>query len=290
MEEHLVPAVPATQKEGHGGMDLRPSPVWVGGQELVPPMRVVEIGDEDPSRGEAAAAEARDDGHELPAVAQRLPHAQGAEQPNAAPEEGGPSHVLHTHRQPLLVELLVALAARARIGELAPPEDGEEAARIARPGVVPEGHQRHGEPAIPLPSPLLENVEPTSGIPAELAMVQQVKGGVVVPVVFHDDIHPGQGPEVRKGVSDVVLPLVRREGGAMDHIVQDVHVLDAEGDHDKAEDCRGHTKADPDAGPVIQHGPIQHNVEALRDEDQGVDVPHVHLLLRADLREHERQV
>merc|ERR1712211_202800 len=104
-------------------MDPRPGAVRVRSQELIRPMRVVEVGDEDPSRRETATAEARDQRHELPALAQRLPHAPGPEQPNAAPEEGGPNYVLHTHWQPLLVELLVTLAARARIGELAPPKD-----------------------------------------------------------------------------------------------------------------------------------------------------------------------
>merc|ERR1711972_561370 len=45
VEEHLVPAVPPPQNEGHGGMHPRPSAVWARGQELVPPVRVVEVGD-----------------------------------------------------------------------------------------------------------------------------------------------------------------------------------------------------------------------------------------------------
>mmetsp|Transcript_94200 Transcript_94200/g.288187 ORF Transcript_94200/g.288187 Transcript_94200/m.288187 type:complete len:507 (+) Transcript_94200:309-1829(+) len=287
VEEHLVPAVPAAQEEGHGRVHPGPRAVGVRGQELVPPMRVVEVRNENPSRGEPPTGPARHGEEERIAIRQRFAHAPRAQQPHGSPEEGGPSHVLDAGGQPLRVEGLVALAARARVREAAPPKEGEEHARVAGPDEVPERDQRHRQPAVPLEGPLLEDVQPARRVPAELPVVQQVEGGVVVPVVLHDDVHPRQVDEVCQGVRDVVLPLVRREGRAVDHVVQDVHVLDAQHDHEEDVDRRAHA---PAQGREPQQGPVHHDVQHLQHEDQRVDVPHVHLLLRADLREHERQL
>merc|ERR1719215_1169707 len=131
MEEHLVPAVPAAQKEGHGGVHPRPCAVRVRGQRLIPPMGVVEVCDEGPSRREAKATETRHHRHEEPAFTERLAHAQRSKQPHSTPETNQKCHMLHTRWEPLGVEGLVALAACARIGKLAPPEDGEEATGVA---------------------------------------------------------------------------------------------------------------------------------------------------------------
>mmetsp|Transcript_91402 Transcript_91402/g.232555 ORF Transcript_91402/g.232555 Transcript_91402/m.232555 type:complete len:279 (-) Transcript_91402:86-922(-) len=252
VEEHLIPTVPATQQKGHGGVQRGPSAFGVGCQELVPPMRVVEIRDEDPSRREANAAEHRDYRNELPTLAERPAHAPRAQHPDGAPQAQQERDVLHTKREPLRVERLIALAGRTGVRESAPPQKRKETAGVAGSGKVPEWHQGHREPTVPLRSPLLQDVEPTCGVPAELAVVQEVERRVVVPVVFHDDVHPRQRDEVREGVRDVTLPLVRREGGAVDDVVQDVHILDAERNHDGSEDRGRGADADADHGSVLE--------------------------------------
>merc|ERR1719259_1354915 len=89
------------------------------------------------------------------------------------------------------------------------PTAGGDASRVIRTNHVPGQQKGHGQVAVPLVGPLLECVKPIRGIPPKFAMVQQIEGRVVVPVVLHNDIHPRKRPEIREGVRDVVLPLVR---------------------------------------------------------------------------------
>mmetsp|Transcript_103076 Transcript_103076/g.268488 ORF Transcript_103076/g.268488 Transcript_103076/m.268488 type:complete len:507 (+) Transcript_103076:113-1633(+) len=287
VEEHLVPAVAAAESERHECMEHGPGTLRVPSKELVPHVRVVEVGDEDPGQGEAHADEARDQEHEAPSLAEGPAQADRAKQPDASPKEQLEADMLGAHRQPLVVEALVALATRAGIRKVQPPQASEREACVVGTYEVPEGHQGHCEPAVPLKGQLLEGVEPVGRVPSELAVVEQIEGRVVVPVVFHDEVHPRDRDEICQRVRDVVLPLVRREGGAVDHIVQNVHVLDAEDHHDEAVDERGHAERED---LVPQHGPIRDDVEALQHENHRVDVPHVDFLLRADLGEHEGQI
>merc|ERR1712187_1038004 len=55
VEEHLVPTVTPTQQQRHRAMENRPRAVRIGREELVPQMRVVEVGDEHPGRRESTA-------------------------------------------------------------------------------------------------------------------------------------------------------------------------------------------------------------------------------------------
>ena len=86
MEEHLVETMSATQQEGH-----RLAEHWItaGGilrQELVPPMGMVEVGEECPGDGEASSAS---DGHrqeETPALREGPSKWPGAKEPHTGPK------------------------------------------------------------------------------------------------------------------------------------------------------------------------------------------------------------
>ena len=146
-----------------------------------------------------------------------------------------------------------------------------------------EGVDGEGVLLVP-PGPLQHPVLELLGVPAELALVQQVHGGGVVPVVLQHELLPGQGEEVAEDVRDVALPLVGREGRAVHHVVVDVDVLDADVREGRAEAERARP---PVVGERRQRAAVGQDHEALRDEDQREDVPHVHHLLRRDLREEE---
>mmetsp|Transcript_78358 Transcript_78358/g.171756 ORF Transcript_78358/g.171756 Transcript_78358/m.171756 type:complete len:295 (-) Transcript_78358:335-1219(-) len=268
-------------------MEHRPCSLRVAGQEFVPHVGMVHVGDEDPGQGEAQSEEERDSEGELPAIDERPVQAPGAQQPHQSPQGQHEDDVLHSHWEPLVVEGLVALASRARVREVQPPEDGEDAASVVGTDPMPRQDQGHSQVAVPLSRPLLQSVEPVRRIPAELVVVQQVEGGVVVSVVLHDHVDPWDGNEVCEGMGNVGLPVVGREGGTMSHIVEDVDILDAQHYQGSTNDASGPSKGQQ---LVLDHGPIQDDGQALQDEDQGVDVPHVHLLLWSDLREEECQV
>eukprot|EP00446_Apocalathium_sp_SHHI-4_P094562 CAMPEP_0177458250 /NCGR_PEP_ID=MMETSP0369-20130122/13431_1 /TAXON_ID=447022 ORGANISM="Scrippsiella hangoei-like, Strain SHHI-4" /NCGR_SAMPLE_ID=MMETSP0369 /ASSEMBLY_ACC=CAM_ASM_000364 /LENGTH=130 /DNA_ID=CAMNT_0018931357 /DNA_START=456 /DNA_END=848 /DNA_ORIENTATION=+ len=57
VEEHLVPAVATAEAERHTSVEHGPATLRVAGQELVPQVGVVQVRDEHPGQGEAAAAE-----------------------------------------------------------------------------------------------------------------------------------------------------------------------------------------------------------------------------------------
>mmetsp|Transcript_100191 Transcript_100191/g.138026 ORF Transcript_100191/g.138026 Transcript_100191/m.138026 type:complete len:510 (+) Transcript_100191:310-1839(+) len=297
VEEHLVPAVLAAEDQGHGVVQHGPGALRVGGQELVPGVGVGEVRDEHPRRGVAEAREAGDGQHEAPALAEGTAQGPGAQEPDAGPEAGNEQRVLGTAREPLLVELLVALASGARVGEVEVPLDGEEGASVVETEEVDQGQHRAREhqaegvdregvllvPPGPLQQPILELLR----VPAELALVQQVDRAGVVAVVLQHELLPGQREEVAEGVGDVALPLVGREGRAMHHIVVDVDVLNGDVREGQAEDqCAG----PPVLGEEGQRDGVGAHHQALRHEDQRQDVPHVHHLLGGDLREQERKL
>mmetsp|Transcript_29360 Transcript_29360/g.84344 ORF Transcript_29360/g.84344 Transcript_29360/m.84344 type:complete len:340 (-) Transcript_29360:184-1203(-) len=286
MEEHLVEAVPATEDKRHDGVEDRPLALGVLGKEAVPPVRVVEVGEDNPGDGEARASRQRDGQQEAPALAQRAAQRVGAEEPDAAPEGREESLVLESVREPLLEKVLVALPAAAGIREVEPPEHGEQGSCVVGADEMPDGHQRNSQPAVPLVRPLLEVIEPGGRVPAKLAVDQEVHGARVVPVVLEDDLGPRQRDQIRERVGDVVLPLVGRERGAVDDIVQDVHILDHE---------HGEWQGKEEGGEVPvqtcrQHRAVRKDARALAHEDQRVDVPHVHHLLHRDLCEEEREL
>ena len=70
-------------------------------------------------------------------------------------------------------------------------------------------------------------------------MHQQVHSAGVVPLMLKHNLLPGQAELIGPAVCDVLLPLVGREGGSVQHIVQDVDILDHEGCHGHTEQCRG---------------------------------------------------
>merc|ERR1719433_1669632 len=94
VKEHLVPAVAAAQAEGHDGVQHGPVAIGVRCQEIVPKVRVVQIRNEHPSRGEADAAGEVGPQHESPALAQREAHALRAEKPDRTPKAEEEEHVL----------------------------------------------------------------------------------------------------------------------------------------------------------------------------------------------------
>mmetsp|Transcript_64952 Transcript_64952/g.167155 ORF Transcript_64952/g.167155 Transcript_64952/m.167155 type:complete len:511 (+) Transcript_64952:440-1972(+) len=297
VEEHLVPAVLAAEDQGHGVVQHGPGALRVGGQELVPGVGVGEVRDEHPRRGVAEAREAGDGQHEAPALAERAAERPGAEEPDACPDARDEEGVLDAAREPLLPELLVALAARARVREVEVPLDGEEGASVVETEEVDQGQHRAREhqaegvdregvllvPPGPLQQPILELLR----VPAELALVQQVDRAGVVAVVLQHELLPREGEEVTEGVGDVALPLIGRESGSVHHIVIDVDVLDGNVGKGKAE---RQGAGPPVVGEEGQSRAVRANHEALCHEDQRQDVPHVHHLLRRDLREKECQL
>mmetsp|Transcript_10013 Transcript_10013/g.30641 ORF Transcript_10013/g.30641 Transcript_10013/m.30641 type:complete len:291 (+) Transcript_10013:421-1293(+) len=200
VEEHLVPAVLAAQDEGHGVVEQGPGARRVLGEELVPGVRVREVRDEHPRGREAEAREAGDREHEAPALAEGPAEGPGAQQPDARPEAGHEGVVRQAPREPLLPELLVALAPRALLGEVAVPLHGEERARVVEPEEVDHGEERPGEEQpkgvdgegvlLVAPGPLQHRVLELLWVPAELALLQQVHGARVVPVVLQHELLP----------------------------------------------------------------------------------------------------
>jgi len=191
MEEHLIPAVPTAQAEGHERMQSGPSAIGVRCQKIIPKVRMVEIRDEHPSGRESHTTWEVGPQHEAPAFAEGQAQSFRAEKPNRTPKAEKEEHVLDAIGEPLLVHALVTLSTRASIWESAPPEQGEQATGIAGTQEMPEGDDGYCEPAIPRKGPLLRNVQPLCWVPAELTVIQEIESGIVVPVVLHDNVHPG---------------------------------------------------------------------------------------------------
>mmetsp|Transcript_2630 Transcript_2630/g.7044 ORF Transcript_2630/g.7044 Transcript_2630/m.7044 type:complete len:274 (+) Transcript_2630:655-1476(+) len=238
VEEHLVPAVLAAQHEGHDVVEQRPLPLRILRQEMVPRVRVGEVGDEHPRGREAAAREEGHGEHEAPALAERAAQRPGAQEPDARPEARDEERVLSSARQPLLPELLVALAPGTLVREVEVPLQREEGPGIIQANEVDERQQRAGEqeaegvdgegvlpvPPCPLQQPVLELL----GIPPELALLQEVHGARVVAIVLEHELLPGQREEIAEGMRDVLLPVMWRERGSVHYIVINVDVLDSD--------------------------------------------------------------
>ena len=139
MEEHLVEAVPAPQDEGHHRRQHGVAAVGVQRQEFVPPVGVVEVGEEGPSHGEAEAAHQCHRQQEAPALGERPAQRPGAQKPNTGPQRAHEKAVAQALRHPLGPEVFVALAAGG-VREVAVPHQGEEGPRVVGAHEVPERH------------------------------------------------------------------------------------------------------------------------------------------------------
>mmetsp|Transcript_44233 Transcript_44233/g.96219 ORF Transcript_44233/g.96219 Transcript_44233/m.96219 type:complete len:291 (-) Transcript_44233:400-1272(-) len=285
VEEHLVPAVASSQDESHDPVDYGPLTVRVAGQESIPRKRVGEVRNEHPSRRESATSEERHGEHEPPTLTEGPSERPSPEKPDARPETGHKSRVLAAAREPLAPELLVALAACARIREAEVPLHGEERSSVVEAEEVDNGDKGHREDqAVPLVAPLLERVLEFLGVPSELALDQQIHCARMVAIVLKHELLPWQREEIAEGVGDKPLPLIRRESGSVHHIVINVDVLDS--DVGKR-DTKKQRARPPVVGEASQRCGICNHREALTDENESKDVPHVHHLFRRDLCEEE---
>merc|ERR1719310_753703 len=114
-------------------------------------------------------------------------------------------------------------------------------------------------------------------------MDQEINCAGMMFVVLHDNVRPWQADLVRPTVRNVHLPIVWREGGTMQDIVQDIDILDAKlpcwDPHDGC--CQ------PPRTTKHQQEHVDNHASTLPNEDCGVYIPHVHHLLRRDPGEHE---
>mmetsp|Transcript_59862 Transcript_59862/g.96921 ORF Transcript_59862/g.96921 Transcript_59862/m.96921 type:complete len:405 (-) Transcript_59862:126-1340(-) len=288
VEEHLVPAVTAAQHNGHDAVQQGPSTGRVVGQEAVPRQGVGEVRDENPRRGETHTSEERDRKHEAPALAQWAAKRVGAKEPNAGPKACHECAVLEATRNPLGPELLVALASGTLVREVAVPLKCKEGACVIKAEEVDDRNPWNGEKVmIPLVGPLLQSILELLRIPAKLSLHKEVNGAGMVPVVLKHKLLPGQREEVREAVRDVFLPLEPWECSSVHHIMVNVDVLDGnvgEGDAKGQRACPPVIREEPQSGSVADHH------QALGNEDECQDVPHVNHLLWRNLGEQERQI
>merc|ERR1712062_307888 len=111
VEEHLIPAMLASQDEGHDVVQDRPGAARVVGQELVPRERVCEIGDEHPCSRIATTSKEGHGEHEAPAFRKVPAKWPCAQHPHTSPQAKHKEVVLYTAGHPFGPKLLVALAA-----------------------------------------------------------------------------------------------------------------------------------------------------------------------------------
>ena len=88
VEEHLIEPMAATQQACHDPGEHGVAAVGVQGQELIPPVGVVEVGEEGPCNGEASAAGYSHRDEESPALRQRPSQRPGSQEPHAGPKGG----------------------------------------------------------------------------------------------------------------------------------------------------------------------------------------------------------
>mmetsp|Transcript_8740 Transcript_8740/g.27847 ORF Transcript_8740/g.27847 Transcript_8740/m.27847 type:complete len:320 (-) Transcript_8740:167-1126(-) len=179
--------------------------------------------------------------------------------------------VLQALPEPLRVELAEGLR------EVRVPKGREERAGVVSADEVPQRHEGQGHPT------LLQDVQPLRGVPTELPVLEQVGSAGVVLHVLHDNVLPGDGELVGPAVGNVGLPIARREGRSVDHVVQAIDVLDAEPGHGDAEEERRRPvgeKAEEDEGVEEHHG------ELCRKE-QSEDLPKVQHIVIRHLRKEE---
>mmetsp|Transcript_36010 Transcript_36010/g.58978 ORF Transcript_36010/g.58978 Transcript_36010/m.58978 type:complete len:457 (-) Transcript_36010:72-1442(-) len=292
VEQHLVPTVLATQDQRHHIVEDGPGASRVLCQELVPRQRVGEVGNEHPSQAEANTSKEGHGEHEPPSLAQGSAQRIGPQEPDAGPEAEHEAVVLHAPWDPLAPKVLVALATCTLIWEVHPPLQSEEGSSVVQAKEVDHRNPWHSQDVlVPVgaegPCPLLQSIVELLGIPTELALDQQIHGAGVVAIVLQDELLPGQGEEIREGMSQELLKVVDGEGGPMHHVVIDVDLLD----RDVGE---GDAKAQGAAPPMLREGrqgrAVAQNHQHLSDEDGCQDVPHVDHLLWGNLGEQESQI
>ena len=189
VEEHFVPAVLSSQHHGHDIVKDRPGAAGILCEELVPRQTMSKVSDEHPGCGVADASEERHGEHESPPLAERTSERVGAEKPDAGPEGKHEGIVLDAAWNPLAPEFLVALAPCTLVRKVHPPLQGEKGTGVVQAEEVNHGDERHSEQVLvpvgaPWPSPLLQSIVELLGVPAELALDQQVHRGGVMPVVL----------------------------------------------------------------------------------------------------------
>mmetsp|Transcript_13435 Transcript_13435/g.32051 ORF Transcript_13435/g.32051 Transcript_13435/m.32051 type:complete len:218 (-) Transcript_13435:527-1180(-) len=197
MEEHLVPAVLATQDQGHDIVQHGPGASRILCKELVPGQRVGEVRDEHPGRRESNAGEEGNSEHEAPALAERTAQRVGAKQPDASPKGQDEGVVFHTTWHPLAPELLVALAAGTFIREMHPPLQGEQGSSVIQAEEVDHRDPWCGQQVLvpvgaPRTRPLLQSIVELFRIPTELALDEQIHRAGMVAVVLKHELLPGQ--------------------------------------------------------------------------------------------------
>ena len=184
MEEHLVETMSATQQEGHDPAEHWITAGGILGQELVPPVGMVEVGEERPGDGEASSAS---DGHgqeETPALREGPSKWPGAKEPHTGPKACYEKAMTETIGNPLAPEVFVALATCTLIWEVGVPKQSEQTSSVIGTNPMPHRYQWHCQPAIPLVCPFLQDIEPGCWVPTELSMHQQVHCAGVVPLVL----------------------------------------------------------------------------------------------------------
>jgi len=120
MEQHLVPAMLATQHQGHDIVQHRPSAAWVLCQEFVPGERVSEVGDEHPGRRETNTSEEGHGKHEPPSLAQWPTQRIRAKEPHASPQAQHEGVVLQAPWNPFVPEVFIAFTTCTLIWEVHP--------------------------------------------------------------------------------------------------------------------------------------------------------------------------
>ena len=174
-------------------------------------------------------------------------------------------------RYPLRPEIFVALATSALIWEIGVPQHGKESTSVIGTNPMPNRNQGHSQPSIPLVSPLLQDVEPSCWVPAKLSMNQKVHSAGMVPLVLQNNLLPGQWKLIGPAVSDVLLPLIRREGSPVQDVMQNVDILDHEPCHWHSEECGGKVPIHI----LRKHEAVCQDASTLTAEQSGVHVPHI---------------
>ena len=191
-----------------------------------------------------------------------------------------------TVRNPLAPEVLVALATCTLIWEVGVPKQREQSSSVIGTNPMPHRHQGHSQPAIPLVCPFLQDIQPGCWVPTELSVNQQVHCAGVVSLVLQHQLLPRQRKLISPAMSNVLLPVIRREGGTVENVVQNVDILD----HQR---CHWHAKSCCSQVPIHvlgQHEAVGQDAGTLSTKECGVHVPHVQHLLRRDPSEEKLQL
>jgi len=130
MEEHLIETMFATQQEGHDLAEHRITAGWILRQELVPPMGMVEVGEERPGDGEASSASNGHRQEETPALREGPSKWPGVKEPHTGPKACYEKAMTETVGNPLAPEVLVALTSCTLIWEVGVPKESEQTSSV----------------------------------------------------------------------------------------------------------------------------------------------------------------